>query len=412
MTTQPPHARRICIVTGTRAEYGLLFWLMKELSDDPRVELQIVATGSHLSPEFGSTVDLIGTDGFEVTECVEMLLSSDSEVGTTKSAGVALIGFADAFRRLKPDVVVLLGDRYEAFAVAAACLFARIPVAHLCGGELTLGAFDDCIRHSITKMASLHFVTHPSHRRRVLQLGEEDHRVADVGNISAENVARMTLLAKEDAERALKVSLERTTFLVTYHPATLRPDDSERELCALIEALAGYPDATIIFTLPNADPASRSLRARILAAVALNPKSWHAFDSLGQLRYLSIMAHSDVVVGNSSSGLLEAPLFGVPSVNIGERQSGRLRPSSVIDCTGERKAIGDALRFALAREKSKLPRMPPEMYPSRKMLEILVNVRLRELTQKGFVDQMFPDAPTPLSGTAEPSGADSRRESR
>jgi len=392
MATAEPK-RKICVVTGTRAEYGLLFWLMKELLADERVELQVIATCAHLSPEFGRTITRIEEDGFAVAEKIEMLLSSDTGVGTVKSTGLALIGLADAFARLRPDIVVVLGDRFETLATALASLLLKIPLVHLCGGEVTAGAFDDAIRHSITKMAALHFVTHSVYARRVAQLGEEAHRIHDVGPISAENVWRLNLKTRSQLAPEIGFSESGLLFLVTYHPATLEGDPVQK-INALTVALTAALDqclqSSVLITMPNADPDSRIIREKLLVFAASHVGRVHAVDSLGQLNYLSVMSFCDVVVGNSSSGLLEAPVLGKPTVNIGGRQDGRLKPRSVLDCADDADAIAGALAQALS------PTFVSQCvtdaltagtdFPSRRMAHLLADVRLDGLVRKRFVD--------------------------
>jgi UDP-N-acetylglucosamine 2-epimerase (non-hydrolysing)/GDP/UDP-N,N'-diacetylbacillosamine 2-epimerase (hydrolysing) len=341
--------RKICVVTGTRAEYGLLYWLMKEIQADDALELQVIVTGAHLSPEFGLTYKVIEADGFEINEKIEMLLSSDTAVGITKSLGIATIGFADAYARLKPDIVVLLGDRYEILAAAQAAMVARIPIAHLHGGELTEGVIDEAIRHSITKMSQLHFVANEIYRRRVIQLGEHSDRVFNYGAPGLDNIHRLRLLDKNKLELAIDFKLKQTVFLVTYHPVTLY-DNSAQCMLYLLRALEHFPDASIIFTKPNADTNGRILIKMIDEYVENHPAQARAFISLGQTLYLSAVKNADVVIGNSSSGLVEVPALKKATVNIGDRQKGRLRAGSVIDCEEDEKQIIAAIHKALSPE--------------------------------------------------------------
>ena len=334
---------KICVVTGTRADYGLLRWVMQGIGDAQGLELQVVATGMHLSPEFGLTYRDIEGDGFRIDRKVEMLLSSDSPAGMTKSMGLGLIGIADALEGLRPDLVLLLGDRFEIFSAAAAALLARIPIAHLHGGESTEGAADEAIRHSITKMAYLHFVAAEEYRQRVIQLGEDPGRVFLVGGLGIDNIHKLQLLDRPALERALDFELGRKSLLVTFHPATLDAQAADAQMAGLLDALTGMNDTQLIFTLPNADAGSRALIDRVRQFVA-NRSNARAYTSLGQLRYLSCLRHVDGVVGNSSSGLIEAPSFGKGTVNIGDRQSGRLKANSVIDCDLSSASIAAALR--------------------------------------------------------------------
>lgn len=342
--------RKICVVTGSRAEYGLLYWLMKEIQADPDLELQIVATGMHLSPEFGLTYQVIEADGFRIDAKVEMLLSSDTPVGVAKSLGLGVIGFADALSNLRPDLLVLLGDRFEIFAAAQTALVARIPIAHIAGGDLTEGAFDEAIRHSLTKMAHLHFVTNAAAARRVRQLGENPASIHMVGSPGLDVIKRIKLLSREELEADLGLAFREKNFLVTFHPETLATQPATEQFRELLAALDRVgPTAGIFFSLPNADTDGRTLIGMIEAFVATHPNA-RIYPSLGQLRYLSLMAQVDAVVGNSSSGLYEAPSFKIPTVNIGGRQGGRLQAASVVNCEPVAESIGAALEQALAMD--------------------------------------------------------------
>jgi GDP/UDP-N,N'-diacetylbacillosamine 2-epimerase (hydrolysing) len=347
--------KKICVVTGTRAEYGLLRWVMEGIRQSRVLELQLIVTGGHLSPEFGLTVNVIEEDGFHVDRKVEMLLSSDTAVGITKSTGLGMIGFADALAELRPHMMLLLGDRYESLSAAVAAMAARIPIAHLHGGECTEGAFDDAIRHSITKMSHLHFVAAEEYKRRVIQLGEEPDRVFNVGGLGIDNILRLKLLGRDELETALDFKLLPRNLLITYHPVTLEENTSAEHMNELLEALAELRDTGLIFTMPNADTDSRVL-FRQIENFCQKHKNARSYTSLGQLRYLSCIQHADGVVGNSSSGLLEVPSFAKGTINIGDRQGGRLRAASVIDCMPERKAIAAALTHLFSREfQSVLP---------------------------------------------------------
>jgi UDP-N-acetylglucosamine 2-epimerase (non-hydrolysing)/GDP/UDP-N,N'-diacetylbacillosamine 2-epimerase (hydrolysing) len=340
--------RRICVVTGSRAEYGLLFWVMKEIQSDPELELQVIATGMHLSPEFGLTYKLIEKDGLTIDARVEMLLSSDTPAGVTKSMGMGMIGFADALNSLRPDIIVLLGDRFEILAAATAAMMARIPVAHISGGEVTEGAIDDSIRHAITKMAHYHFVATETYRQRVIRMGEQPERVLNVGDPALDSIVRLPLLSRAQLEAELKFRLAQPTFLVTYHPATLGSISPEQAMSELLVALDQFTSAKVIFSKPNADAGGRVLSRMIDEYAARQGDRVFVTASLGQLRYLSAIKHCDVVVGNSSSGIVEAPPLKKATVNIGERQRGRLKATSIIDCPEESNAIVRALRLALS----------------------------------------------------------------
>ena len=334
--------RKICVITGTRAEYGLLRWVMQGIEDDPELTLQIIATGMHLSPEFGLTYREIEQDGFQIDHKVEMLTSSDTAVGIAKSMGLGLIGFADALSELAPDVIVVLGDRFEIFSAVTAALIARIPVAHLHGGEATEGSIDEALRHSITKMSHLHFVAAEAYRQRVIQLGEQPDRVFMVGGLGVDTINRMQLLDREALEQSLDFALGDKSLLVTFHPVTLEEGTAADHMTELLAALAVLHNTQLVFTMPNADTDGRVLIRMIEQFVAQYANA-RAYTSLGPLRYLSCMAHVDGVVGNSSSGLLEAPSFQKGTINIGDRQRGRLQAASVINCKPTRQSITTAL---------------------------------------------------------------------
>ena len=334
--------RKICVITGTRAEYGLLRWVMQGVKDDHELTLQIIVTGMHLSPEFGLTYREIEQDGFHIDRKVEMLTSSDTPVGIAKSMGLGLIGFADALNELSPDLILVLGDRFEIFAAVAAALVARIPVAHLHGGEATEGLIDEAIRHSITKMSHLHFVAAEEYRQRVIQLGEQPERVFLVGGLGIDNIKRLKLLDRAALEASLDFKPSQKNLLITFHPVTLETATAADQMAELLAALAELRDTQLIFTLPNADTDGRSLIKMVETFVAQHPNA-RAYTSLGQLRYLSCIAYVDGVVGNSSSGLTEVPSFSKGTINIGDRQRGRLQAASVINSAPTRQSIAAAL---------------------------------------------------------------------
>ncbi len=349
--------KKICIVTGSRSEYGLLYWLMKAVKADPALTLQIVATASHLSHEFGLTYKRILEDGFIIDEKVEMLLSSDTSVGITKSIGLGVIGFADAYSRLKPDLVVLLGDRFETLSAAQAAFIARIPIAHIHGGELTLGAYDDGIRHSVTKMSHLHFVATKKYRQRVIQLGEEPSNVFHVGAMVLDSIQQLALLKREELESKLEIKFTKHNFVITFHPETLSNSSPKDEFNKLLRALETFSDTTFIFTKANPDTSGRILNELIDEFCATHPHA-KGFVELGHKNYLSLLSIVDMAVGNSSSGIIEVPYFKIPTVNIGERQGGRIRPISVIDCESDTNAIISSIKKGLSTEfKSKIATM-------------------------------------------------------
>ncbi|PNK01634.1 UDP-N-acetylglucosamine 2-epimerase [Cylindrospermopsis raciborskii] len=340
--------RKICIVTGTRAEYGLLYWLIKEIADDPDLQLQIIATGMHLSPEFGLTYQQIEADGFSIDAKVEMLLSSDTPVGIAKSIGLGVIGFADALERLKPDILLVLGDRFEVLAAAQAAMVSRIPIAHIHGGETTEGAFDEQIRHAITKFAQWHFVAAEPYRQRVIQLGESPQRVFNLGAPGLDHLGRLDWCDRPTLEQFLGIKLLSPIFLVTYHPVTLDEQSPAIAMGELLTALDAFPQATVILTYPNADTGGRVLIEQIDQWVNSNQHRAKAFVSLGQQRYLSLMREANVIVGNSSSGITEAPALKKATVNIGDRQKGRLKAKSIIDVSEDSTSIMDAIHQALS----------------------------------------------------------------
>lgn len=381
--------KTICVVTGTRAEYGLLRWVMEGIRQSPCLELQVIATGMHLSPEFGLTVRAIEDDGFRVDRRVEMLLSSDTAVGVTKSMGLGMIGFADALAELKPDLVLVLGDRYEIFAAAAAAMIARVPIAHLHGGEATEGLIDEPIRHSITKMAHLHFVAAEEYRRRVIQLGEAPERVFQVGGLGIDSILRLKLLTRSELEDVLNFKLALRNLLITFHPVTLECNTSAAQMDELLAALSELQDTGLIFTMPNADTEGRVLFQRIEEFCASHPSA-RSYTSLGQLRYLSCIQHVDGVVGNSSSGLAEVPSFKKGTINIGDRQRGRLRALSVIDCEPDHASILAALRHLFSTEFQQKLQTVENPYGSGGASEAIVKVleygSFEDLLKKRFYD--------------------------
>lgn len=338
--------KKICVVTGSRAEYGLLKPLIKRIHDDTEIELQLIVTGMHLSPEFGLTYKEIEEDGFSITDKNEMLLSSDTPNGITKSVGLGTIGFADIFTRNTPDIIVLLGDRYETFAAAAAAMIHRIPIAHIHGGELTEGAIDDAIRHSITKMSTLHFTTTDEYRKRVIQLGEQPENVYNVGALGVENIRNQRLLSKEELEESINYKLDKPYVVITYHPVTLEKNSAESQFQNLLNVINKIGGYKMIFTKANSDTERSVINQLIDEYVNKNKENAVAFTSLGMIRYLSSLQYCEMVIGNSSSGLLEAPSFHIPTVNIGNRQKGRVRAESVIDCGNSEKEIQDAIKKA------------------------------------------------------------------
>lgn len=342
--------KRIGIMTGTRAEYGLLKSLMQEINKDNDLELYLIVSGMHLSPEFGMTYQEIEEDGFEINAKVEMLLSSDSPAGISKSIGLGVIGFADEFQRADLDMLILLGDRYEALSAAICAMVMRIPIAHLHGGEVTEGAIDEGIRHSITKMSYLHFTSTEQYRNRVIQLGENPERVFYVGALGVENIKKINLMTKEELERSIHFEIDENTVVVTYHPVTLENNTVEEQFLNLLKVLDRNPKIRMIFTKANADTNGRIVNELIDKYAAQNSERACAFVSLGQKRYLSALKYCRIVIGNSSSGIIEAPSFGKPIINIGDRQKGRICADSVINCGYTQQEIQQAMETALTEE--------------------------------------------------------------
>lgn len=372
--------RKICVVTGTRAEYGLLFWLMKGIQAAAELDLQLVVTGMHLSPEFGLTYKQIEQDGFDIDEKIEILLSSDSPVGVVKSMGLATFGFVGALDRLKPDLVIILGDRFEMLAVSQVALILGIPIAHLHGGELTYGAYDDAIRHSITKMSTWHFTSSEDHKNRVIQLGESPDRVWNVGALGIENILKLSLLSKDELYSELSLDRSKSLLVITYHPETLGNTEG---IYPLLEALNEHSNMNLVFTKANADNGGHLINEEIEKFTNYNENAY-LFDSLGQLRYLSAVKHADAVIGNSSSGLIEAPYLQTPTVNCGQRQAGRERPGSILNVELKVEAIKQGIEDAL-QYNGKYDQIFGDGNVSLKIVEILKNIPSYTL-QKEFYD--------------------------
>ena len=383
--------RKICIVTGTRAESGILYWLMKEIQEDADLELQLIATGMHLSPEFGLTYRQIEEDGFKIDKKIEMLLSSDTPTGISKSMGLGMIGFAEAYAELNPDIVVLIGDRFEIFSVAATTCVSRIPIGHIGGGETTQGAVDEAFRHSITKMSHLHFTSTEEYRKRVIQLGEKPERVFNVGALGTENIQKLPLLSREELAKEIGFPLGQKCILVTYHPVTLEQATAQVQFQNLLDAIDTVGDLRVIFTKANADTEGRIINQMIDEYVTTKKKSSAiSFTSMGQLRYLSTMKHVDAVVGNSSSGIVEAPSFKVPTVNIGDRQKGRVQTKSIINCPPTKDVITQALRQALSTECIQSIHDMTNPYEkdntAKNIKTIIKTFDLKNILKKGFYD--------------------------
>lgn len=381
--------RKICVFTGTRAEYGIMSRLFRLIDNDPDLQLQIIATNMHLSPEFGLTYKEIEADGFHIDKKVEMLLSSDTPNGTVKSMGLALIGFADALEDLKPDVAVILGDRYEMLAAAEACLIFKIPVAHLYGGEITEGAYDDAIRHCISKLSHLHFTSTDEYRNRVIQLGESPERVKYVGALGVDNIRNEEIMPLEELEDSLKFKLGDKFLLVTFHPVTMENATAAEQCDSLLRALSEInSNYQLLFTLPNSDTDGRVIIQKINDYVSAHSDKAFAITSLGKRRYYSALKFATAVVGNSSSGLIEAPSFNIPTVNIGNRQQGRTRGETVIDVPATLEGMREGLKKALSADFIAKCKTATNPYEKANTLETIFNTiktyPLDGITKKTF----------------------------
>ena len=369
--------RKICVVTGTRAEYGLLFWLMKSINDDPKLELQIIATGMHLSHEFGLTYKEIENDGFHINCKIEMLLSADTPSAISKSTGIGLIGFADAYNELNPDIVVVLGDRFEILAASIAALFARIPIAHIHGGETTTGAFDEAIRHSISKMAWWHFVAADEYEKRVVQLGEDPKRVINVGGLGVDAIRKARLFTKKELMSKTGIKFGNKNLLITYHPVTLEKQTSQKHFKFLLNVLGELRDVNLIFTMPNADSDGRIIKQMIGEFVNRYKERSLSFTSMGHIKYLSTLQFVDGVIGNSSSGLSEAPTFKIGTINIGDRQKGRLKAKSVIDCNPTKESIKKAIETLYSEDFQMILPSVENPYGKGNAIETIMNVLIK-----------------------------------
>ena len=381
--------KKICVVTGTRAEYGLLRWVMEGIVQSPNLDLLLIVTGMHLSPEFGQTVEAIEADGFQIHRRVETLLSSDTAVGVAKSMGLGMIGFADALSELQPDLVLLLGDRFEIFSVAGVAMVANIPIAHLHGGEATEGLIDESIRHSITKMSHLHFVATEEYRNRVIQLGENPKDVFNFGGLGVDSMLHLKLMSRQEIEESLGFEFLARNLLITFHPVTLEKNTSAVQMEQLLAALASLKETGLIFTMPNADKDGRILFNMIEDFCAQHSNAV-AHTSLGQVRYLSCIHHVDGVIGNSSSGLSEVPSFKKGTINIGDRQRGRVRATSVIDSEPTIVSISAAISKLFSAEFQSILKTTQNPYgeggASRAIVKILESQSFDNLLKKRFFD--------------------------
>ncbi len=382
------HKRKIAIFTGTRAEYGLLYWIIKGLNDAKDIDVKLMVGGMHLSPEFGNTVNEIKRDGFKIAHSFEFLLSSETAEGISKSMGLALISACEFFERDRPDILLVLGDRYESFAVAQAAMIARIPIAHIHGGEITEGLIDEAIRHSITKMSHFHFAATEDYKNRIIQLGESPKNIFNYGAPGIDNIKKLKLLNKKDLSKKFNISFDNPYFMSTYHPVTLTENDGEKELKNLISALDAFKDYQVIISYPNADTNSRVLIEILEKYRDKNSDRVHLFQSLGQLNYLSLLKHSSLVIGNSSSGIIEAPSLKIPTIDIGDRQSGRIKGETVISCQSSINSIKKAIKKGLSKsfnEKCKKSNNPyGDGKASKKIIQSLRNIKLENILIKKF----------------------------
>jgi len=384
--------RKICVVTGTRAEYGLLSRLMRMIKDSQETQLQLIVTNMHLSSKFGNTYKEIENDGFTIDRKVPIIdeNSNNDSLSTVMEMSRGLKGYAVAYQDLKPDLLLILGDRYEMLAAATAALIMRIPIAHISGGAISEGAFDDAIRHSITKMSQLHFTEAEDYRRRVIQLGEQPDRVFNVGALGVENIKKLPLMSKEEIEADIKFKIDKKTILVTYHPVTLGNHTVEQDITEFMNALSQRPDIRVIFTMPNSDTGSRAIVDAINSFVAKNQERSVAYKSLGVLRYLSVMKEVGAVVGNSSSGLVEVPSFCIPTLNIGDRQKGRMAAESVLNCDTDCESILAGLDSVLSPEFSDTASHVLNPYDkegtAQNIFDVISTYPLEELNQKHFFD--------------------------
>lgn len=385
--------RKICVVTGTRAEYGLLKEVMKKIQNDHNLTLQLIVTGMHLSNNFGNTVEEIRNDGFRIDYEIPILEGDGRELSMHESIALGILEFTKSLEELKPDLMIILGDRFEIFAAATASLVARIPIGHIHGGETTEGLLDEAFRHSITKMSQIHFVAANEYQNRVVQLGENPENVHLVGGLGVDLIQNLKLYTKKELETELDLIFSRKNLLITFHPVTLEDNTSDFQISQLLLALAKMKETTLIFTMPNADTGGNAIREKIEEFVR-NKENARAYASLGNLKYLSLMSHVDAVVGNSSSGLTEAPTFKVGTINIGERQSGRLKANSVIDCRATENDISKALSKIYSDEYQEVLRSVVNPYgeggASDRIVRLIKKVQLRNILLKKFYDVIAP----------------------
>lgn len=384
--------KKFCIITGSRAEYGLLYWLIKEVEADKDIELQLIVTGMHLSSEFGFTYKEIEKD-FRITKKIYMNLTSDTSYGICRTMGTAQTSFLKAYNQLNPDIIIILGDRYEIFSAACAAMIARIPIAHIHGGEITEGLIDEAIRHSLTKMSHLHFTATKEYSKRVIQLGEDPKRVFNVGGLGIENIKRLKLLKKNEFEKSINFKLNDKNILVVFHPVTLEKNTSEKHFNEILGSIDDLTDTSIIFSKTNSDMDGKILNKMIDRYTSKNSHKSIGILSMGQQNFLSALNHVDLIIGNSSSGLLEAPSFKIGTINIGDRQKGRIKAKSVIDCLPDKKKIKKVIEKIYSNEFQKIIKNVKNPYgnkcASKKIIKILKKTFLKKILKKSFFDVNF-----------------------
>jgi GDP/UDP-N,N'-diacetylbacillosamine 2-epimerase (hydrolysing) len=379
--------RKICVITGSRAEYGLMKILMGKIRNDPNLTLQIMATGMHLSSKFGDTIKEIQSDGFNIDQEIEILEESDGTIDLAKSISTSIEAFANEFRNNRPDLIIVLGDRFEIFSATIASLIQKIPVAHIHGGEATEGLLDEAFRHSITKMSHLHFVSAEAHRKKVIQLGEDPNHVFLVGGLGVDAITELKLLNKKELEKEINFKFGMKNLLITFHPVTLEIATAKSQMQELLFALEHFENTNLIFTMPNADIGNQEI-FELITEFTLTHSNSVAFKSLGQLKYLSCLAQVDGVVGNSSSGLLEAPSFKIATVNIGDRQLGRIQANSVIQCEPNRIEIINSIKRIYSRDFQSVLKSVKNPFgyggASEKIYNIIRSHSLENLIKKSF----------------------------
>ncbi len=381
--------KKVCVVTSSRADYGLLFHLLKKIKKSPFLDLQLIVSGSHLSQQHGMTLNEIKNDGFTIDASVSIIQENDSHLDISRAVSDGIIGFSEAYERLSPDLVLMLGDRYEILACAIAATIANLPIVHLHGGEITEGAQDEAFRHSITKMAHLHFVAAKPYMERVIQLGENPKSVFCYGGLGVDAIRHTSLMSREELAKELNADLNKKALLITFHPVTLERLKSYEQMKSLLLILSEFSNFTIIFTMPNADIDGSKIATQIEAFVNNNDNT-HYFKSLGQQKYYSCLYHFDAVIGNSSSGLLEAPSFKIPTINIGSRQDGRIRAKNIIDCEPNTKQIREAIKLGLSSKFAAEIKNTINPYgsggASEKIIKVLEKINTSDLGRKIFYD--------------------------